>query len=85
MDILLMFIIIVRIKIRRVRKIQYFVYNNSEVKHVILPSGGSHISGLYRYLENRFCSDTRTTGFQIPRKMATESAVMFYAVAIKTK
>ena len=38
MDILLMFIIIVRIKIRRVRKMQYFVYNNTEEKHIILPS-----------------------------------------------
>ena len=38
MDILLMFIIIVRIKIRRVRKMQYFVYNNTEEKRVILPS-----------------------------------------------
>ena len=38
MDILLMFIIIVRIKIQRVHKMQYFVYNNTEEKRVILPS-----------------------------------------------
>ena len=33
-----MFIIIVRIKIQRVRKMQYFVYNNTEEKCIILPS-----------------------------------------------
>ena len=38
MDILQMFIIIVRIKIQRVRKMQYFVYNNTEEKCIILPS-----------------------------------------------